>query len=69
MGSPAPPQPTRISKRRAPDHFFERQDQLIRSLPKMRDSATGFLDLIRLRHRYNAIIGQNCEILRASPRP
>ena len=55
------------SKRRgAPDHFFERQDRLIRSLPKMRDSATNFLDLIRLRHRYNAIIGQNCELLRGA---
>lgn len=55
------------SKRRgAPDHFFERQDQLIQSLPKMRDSATGFLDLIRLRHRYNAIIGQNRELLRGA---
>ncbi len=55
------------SKRRgAPDHFFERQDRLIRSLPKMRDSATNFLDLIRLRHRYNAIIGQNRELLRGA---
>jgi 2-polyprenyl-3-methyl-5-hydroxy-6-metoxy-1,4-benzoquinol methylase len=48
----------------AKEHFFERQDRLIQSLPKMRDSATGFLDLIRLRHRYNAIIGQNRELLR-----
>ena len=32
----------------------------------MRDSATGFLDLIRLRHRYNAIIGQNRELLRGA---
>ncbi len=55
------------SKRRGPsDHFFERHDRLIQSLPKMRDSATGFLDLIRLRHRYNAIIEQNRELLRGA---
>jgi LPS sulfotransferase NodH len=50
----------------ASDHFFERQDQLIQALPKLRDSATGFLDLIRLRHRYNAIIGQNRGLLRGA---
>jgi trehalose 2-sulfotransferase len=65
-GQPGAPPADADSKRRAPDHFFERQDQLIQSLPKMRDSATGFLDLIRLRHRYNAIIGQNREILRGA---
>jgi trehalose 2-sulfotransferase len=50
----------------AKDHFFERHNQLIQALPKMRDSATGFLDLIRLRHRYNAVIGQNRAILRGA---
>jgi trehalose 2-sulfotransferase len=61
-----PPADADSKRRGAPDHFFERQDRLIQSLPKMRDSATGFLDLIRLRHRYNAIIGQNRELLRGA---
>jgi trehalose 2-sulfotransferase len=60
----APPADADSKRRGAGDHFFEREDRLIQSLPKMRDSATGFLDLIRLRHRYNAIIGQNRELLR-----
>ncbi len=62
----APPADADTKRRGAPDHFFEREDRLIQSLPKMRDSATGFLDLIRLRHRYNAIIGQNRELLRGA---
>ena len=62
----APPADADSKGRGAPNHFFERHNQLIQSLPKMRDSATGFLDLIRLRHRYNAVIGQNCELLRGA---
>jgi trehalose 2-sulfotransferase len=53
-------------RRGAHDHFFERHERLIQALPKVRDSATGFLDLIRLRHRYNGIIGQNRELLRGA---
>lgn len=43
-------------------HFFDRHERLINNLPKMRDSATGFLDQIRLRHRYNAMIWENREL-------
>jgi trehalose 2-sulfotransferase len=62
----APPSDPNSKRRGAPDHFFEREARLIQALPKMRDSATGFLDLIRLRHRYNAIIWQNRELLRGA---
>jgi trehalose 2-sulfotransferase len=61
-----PPPDASSTRRGAPDHFFEREARLIQALPKMRDSATGFLDLIRLRHRYNAIIWQNRELLRGA---
>ncbi len=43
-------------------HFFDRHERLIGNLPKVRDSATGFVDLIRLRHRYNAMVWQNREL-------
>jgi trehalose 2-sulfotransferase len=46
-------------------HFFDRNEWLIQSLPKFK-SATGFLDLIRLRHRYNAIVGQNLDFFRGT---
>jgi 2-polyprenyl-3-methyl-5-hydroxy-6-metoxy-1,4-benzoquinol methylase len=38
---------------------------LIQSLPRKRD-AQGFLDLLRLRYRYDAIIGQNLDVLRGA---
>ena len=46
------------------DHFFRRYDRLIKSLPESTKSATGFVDAIRLRRRYDAIISQNRELFR-----
>jgi LPS sulfotransferase NodH/2-polyprenyl-3-methyl-5-hydroxy-6-metoxy-1,4-benzoquinol methylase len=46
-----------------PQHFFDRYDHLIKRLSEESNSATGFVDMIRLRHRYNAIIWQNRELL------
>jgi LPS sulfotransferase NodH len=40
-------------------HFFDRYDRLIKSLPEGTNSATGFIDAIRLRRRYDAIVAQN----------
>ncbi len=40
-------------------HFFDRRERFIKSLPEPRGSTTGFVSLIRLRHRYDAIIAQN----------
>ena len=40
-------------------HLFDRYDGLIKSLPEGPNSATGFIDVIRLRRRYDAIVGQN----------
>jgi LPS sulfotransferase NodH len=45
-------------------HFFDRYDLLIKSLPEGTNSATGFIDAIRLRRRYDAIIGENRQLLR-----
>ena len=47
-------------------HFFERYDRFIRSLAEGTNSATGFIDAIRLRRRYDAIIGQNRELFRGA---
>jgi trehalose 2-sulfotransferase len=47
-------------------HFFDRYDQLIKSLPEGTNSATGFIDAIRLRRRYDAIIAQNRELFRGA---
>jgi trehalose 2-sulfotransferase len=40
-------------------HFFDRYSELIKSIPAGAASATGFLDIIRLRRRYDAIIAPN----------
>jgi hypothetical protein len=40
-------------------HFFDRQSPLIKSLSGKTRTATGFIDAIRLRHRYDAIVAQN----------
>ena len=52
--------------RRQPDeedarttHFFDRYSQVVKSIPVGAASATGFLDQIRLRRRYDAIIERN----------
>jgi len=44
------------------EHFFDRYDHLIKRLSAESSSATGFVDMIRLRHRYDAIIWQNREL-------
>jgi trehalose 2-sulfotransferase len=43
-------------------HFFDRSEQTLKDLPIRRASPTGFLDLIRLRRRYDAIIAQNRDL-------
>ena len=40
-------------------HFFERYDRLIKRIPAGAVSATGFVDVIRLRHRYDTIVARN----------
>jgi hypothetical protein len=40
-------------------HFFDRHNPLIKSLSGKTRTATGFIDAIRLRQRYDAIIAQN----------
>ena len=45
-------------------HFFDRQGPLIKSLSGKTRTATGFIDAIRLRHRYDAIVTQNDALFR-----
>jgi trehalose 2-sulfotransferase len=45
-------------------HFFDRYERLIKSLSEGANSATGFIDSIRLRRRYDAIIAQNRGLFR-----
>jgi LPS sulfotransferase NodH/SAM-dependent methyltransferase len=40
-------------------HFLDRYGRLVKSIPAGAASATGFLDLIRLRRRYDAIVARN----------
>ena len=47
----------------AGEHFFDRYDWLIRNLPNVRASPTGFIGVIRLRRRYDAIIARNRALL------
>jgi trehalose 2-sulfotransferase len=44
-------------------NFFDRYDRLIRSIPAGVATATGFLDVIRLRRQYHAIIATNRDLL------
>ena len=44
--------------------FFERYEGLIKRLPEGSNSATGFVGEIRLRRRYEALIGQNRALFR-----
>ena len=46
----------------APAHFIERYSQVVKSIPTGGASATGFLDVIRLRCRYDAIVARNREL-------
>ena len=43
-------------------HFFDRYEQFIKNLPVAPDTATGFVGVIRSRHRYEAIIARNREM-------
>ncbi len=45
-------------------HFFDRQSPLIKNLSGKTRTATGFIDAIRLRHRYDAIVAQNDALFR-----
>jgi hypothetical protein len=45
-------------------HFFERYSALIRSLPTGAASATGFLDVLRLRRQYDVIVAPNHDLFR-----
>ena len=47
---------------RVPVHFFERYGKLVKSVPAGAASATGFFDLIRLRRRYDVILGANQDL-------
>ena len=57
----ASPSPTQ-----AGGHFFDRYDALIKTMPEGTNSATGFIDAIRLRRRYDAIIAQNRALFRGA---
>lgn len=46
------------------NHFFDRYSGLIKSLPAGGASATGFLDVIRLRRQYDAIVASNPDLFR-----
>jgi trehalose 2-sulfotransferase len=43
-------------------HFFDRHSALIRSLPTGAASATGFLDVLRLRRQYDTIVAPNRDL-------
>ena len=43
-------------------HFFDRYAQFIRSLPVAPDTATGFVGVIRSRHRYDAFVARNRQL-------
>jgi trehalose 2-sulfotransferase len=45
-------------------HFFERYERFIENLPIEPDTATGFVGVIRARHRYEAIISRNRALFR-----
>ncbi len=40
-------------------HFFDRYERFIKGLPVAPDTATGFVGVIRSRHRYEAIVARN----------
>lgn len=43
-------------------HFLDRYSRLVKSIPTGAATATGFLDLIRLRRRYDAIVAHNRDL-------
>src|SRR5262249_49139423 len=46
------------------DHFFDRYPSFLKEMPGSSGSATGFIEVIRTRHRYEAIVGKNRELFR-----
>lgn len=46
------------------EHFFDRYKSFLKEAPGESGSATGFIEAIRARHRYEAIVGQNRELFR-----
>jgi trehalose 2-sulfotransferase len=50
----------------AEEHFLNRYDRLVRNASTGSNSATGFIDVIRLRRRYDAIISRNRPLLQYS---
>jgi LPS sulfotransferase NodH len=55
---------TSLSHSSVQSHFFDRYNGLIKTIPSGAASATGFLDLIRLRRRYNAIVAEHRDLFR-----
>jgi trehalose 2-sulfotransferase len=43
-------------------HFFDRYEQFIKNLPVAPDTATGFVGVIRSRHRYDAIVARDRQL-------
>jgi trehalose 2-sulfotransferase len=52
----------RLAENAAGSHFFDRYAQFIRNLPVAPDTATGFVGVIRSRHRYDAIVARNRQL-------
>ena len=48
----------------AGEHFFDRYTDFVKEAPGSSGSATGFIEAIRLRHRYDAIVGRNRDLFR-----
>jgi LPS sulfotransferase NodH len=46
------------------DHFFDRYPSFLKEMPGGSGSATGFIEVIRTRHRYEAMVGKNRELFR-----
>jgi LPS sulfotransferase NodH len=46
------------------ENFFERHDRLIKTSLEETNSAAGFVDAIRLRHRHDVIVSRNRELFR-----
>jgi trehalose 2-sulfotransferase len=49
-----------------PSHFFDRYERFIKNLPAAPDTATGFVGVIRLRRRYDAIVARTHELFRGA---
>jgi LPS sulfotransferase NodH/2-polyprenyl-3-methyl-5-hydroxy-6-metoxy-1,4-benzoquinol methylase len=65
-GKDTPSPPARDESEAASGHFFDRYDWLIAKLPEGSNSATGFIDAMRLRRRYDAVIWRHRDLLQNS---